>query len=234
MYESIENQAIQEFSDISDYIWKSTRLIDHETQLEKEKLRHYFPNDIKSNELRWKYESNKLNSIFPYLIAVGNLFNVLSVFESYLLLLSIEVEKHSSVKLKNIRGNGIKKMFNFFRQVELDIENISHFEQVNASIKIRNCFMHACGVLDWSKEDKELERIQKSLKHLSKEHRNDQLQKKDTDKILRIVNSPLGKKLELDNTYPFLLTNYLRCFFIEICQKARTLDKPHQKQQEST
>lgn len=223
IYRVLKESVYQEFSDVIDYIWKSPRLIEHETKIEKEKLLNYFPNDNEHADRRWKSESNKLNGIFPDLIAVGNLFNALSLFESYLLTLSIEIEENSDKKLKDVKGSGINKLFNFLKMAGIDIEQSPLFHQVEAAIKIRNCFSHACGTLSWSKERKELKRIQKSGVFLSKEHRNTNAQK--GDKILRIVKSNAGEKLELDNMYSFLLASYLRCFFIDVCDKARYLNE---------
>ena len=68
-YQKIADRAYLEFTDVADYIWKSPRLIEHETKIETRKLKDYFPNNEEHAKLRWHFESNKLNSVFPYLIA---------------------------------------------------------------------------------------------------------------------------------------------------------------------
>ena len=48
LYEQLDELATYariEFEGVSDYIWKSPRLIEHETELELQKLPMYFPND---------------------------------------------------------------------------------------------------------------------------------------------------------------------------------------------
>ena len=83
----LEWKAVHELNDVSDYIYKSPRLLKHERTLEQQKLDAYFPDGGINADIRWRYESKKLNETFPRLIAVGNLFAVLSIFENYVLLL---------------------------------------------------------------------------------------------------------------------------------------------------
>jgi hypothetical protein len=223
-HEEIADRAYREFTDVADFIWKSPRLIEHETKLEARKLKEYFPNDEKLAKLRWHFESNKLNSVFPYLISVGNMFSVMSLFESYLLILSLEIEKNTGMHVTSVSGNGINRIFNYFRNVGLEIEAIDLFHQIMAAIKIRNCLSHASGMLSWSKEEVELKRIQKSGMYLSREHR--EMRKHNGGKFdeVKIVNSGLGERLQVDNMYAFVLASYLRDYFIGACQLAACLN----------
>lgn len=81
----LEWSAFNELNDVSDYIYKSPRLLTHEKDLEMRKLAAYFPEGGITADIRNHYESIKLNVTFPRLIAMGNLFLVLSVFENYVL-----------------------------------------------------------------------------------------------------------------------------------------------------
>ena len=65
--------------------------------------------------LRWRRESEKLTRVFPYLIAVGNLFSVVSLFESYLLLLGGKLQDHSGIPLGSVKGQGVTRLFNYFK-----------------------------------------------------------------------------------------------------------------------
>lgn len=44
-YNDITDRAYREFTDVADYIWKSPKLIRHETELETQKIKDYFPKD---------------------------------------------------------------------------------------------------------------------------------------------------------------------------------------------
>jgi hypothetical protein len=217
--ETLSKGAYREFNDVSDYIWKSPNLIHHETKVEVEKLKEYFPNNFEGAKIRWRFESQKLNNVFPYLIAVGNLFNVLSLFESYLLLLASEIEKSTNVSINSIRGQGINRLFNYFRRLGIDLEQIEPYHQVQVAIKVRNCLVHASGLLAWSREEKELKRIKKSNSFLSKQHRNlRQTQGSAFDEIT-IVASSLGDRLQIKNEYALVVSWYLRDFFAGLCQE---------------
>ena len=216
----LAKQAHIEFTGVSDYVWKSPRLIEHETKLELEKLPAYYPNDPKTAELRWKLESKNLTRVFPYLIAVGNLFSVASLFETYLLLLGGKLQDHSGIPLESVKGQGITKLFNYFKSHGVFPNSVPLYEQVQAAIRIRNCLAHASGMLAWSRDDKELRRLQSSGAYLSPEHRDMRKSRgKAFDEIL-IMKSALGERLQVSNEYSFVVTSYLREYFIALCSVA--------------
>jgi hypothetical protein len=74
-------EAMDEFSDASDYFWKSMDFIDDEILRELKKIAIYFPLTgdtdkdalaLKYGEQRWSYEHKKIKKTFSYLIATGN------------------------------------------------------------------------------------------------------------------------------------------------------------------
>jgi hypothetical protein len=85
--------------------------------------------------------------------------------------------------------------------------------QVDAALKIRNCLMHASGLLAHSRDAEELRRILKSGTFLLREHRKEK-------GLLRIVETGVGQRLQVANDYPWLLSSYLRDFFLDLCQLA--------------
>ena len=213
-------RAEREFVDISDFIWKAPRLIDHERKLELSKLDSYFPNHPELKEWRWEMESHKLDHTFPYLIAVGNLFSVVSLFESYLLLLAGELQPHVTVQLRDVKGQGVSRLFKFFRSAGMSPERTPLYEQVQAAIKIRNCLTHASGMLDWSRENDDLRKIQSTGAYLSPEHRQMRLDKgQGFDEVL-LGKSALGDRLIVDNQYCHVLCSYLHTYFSALCASA--------------
>jgi hypothetical protein len=214
----LESAAFFEFNNLADYVWKSPRLLEHETALEQKKLARYFPDDSKTAEMRWKHESHKLTRVFPYLIAVGNLYSATSLFESYMLLLADILQDRSGVQIDTARGLGITKFFSYFKSQGLRPSHIPLFEQVSAGIRIRNCFAHASGMLAWSRNEKELRRLQSGGVYLSLDHRKRRISLGGRFDDILITNTPLGGKLQISNNYPHVVTNYFREYFSELCK----------------
>lgn len=210
-------RARHEFDEVSDFFWKAPRLVDQERELELEKLKGYesYP---ESRDRRWKNESRKLDQTFPYLIAVGNLFSALSLFETYVLMLVDELQPSSDVQLSHLKGNGISRLFAYFRQVGVKPENVPLYEQIQAAIKIRNCLAHASGMLSWSREIVDLRRIQSTGAYLSVEHRN-RRQKLglEFDEVF-IEQSKVGERLYVKNEYCHILCFYLISYYSGLCE----------------
>jgi len=190
----LESSARQEFSDASDYIWKSLHFVEHETKLEKNKLIEYFQNDEESAKLRWQLESKKLNNVFPYHISVGNLFSIMSLFESYLFMLSKEIEKETGTRVSLASRRGISGILGYFKSVGVDILTLDLYDQITAAIKIRNCLSHANGILSRSENDElEIKRIQKSGVYLLKKYRDKRKSKGEKFDEVYLVNSEFGR-----------------------------------------
>jgi hypothetical protein len=165
-------QASEEFVNLGDFIYKAPRLIDHERELELSKLDLYFPSGGMGRELRWESERHKLDHVFPYMIATGNLFALLSLFESYMFALCVGLQKSTPVKLSNVPGTGVNRLFKFLEKVGVTAGQVPLYPQVQAAIRIRNCLIHASGVLSWTHKDDSLRELQRSGQYLKPEHRN--------------------------------------------------------------
>jgi len=217
--------AHDEFSSVADYIWKAPRLLDQEKQSELDKLPIYFPNNPELAEIRWRHESRKLENTFPYIMANGNLFAVASLYESYLMLLAKDIEKATGIELDSINGRGNSRLSNYFKHVGINCSSIELYHQVDAALKIRNCLVHASGILDWSKENNVLRQIYKSGTFLSKEHRR--LRKSNGSALneISIVKSELGERIQITNEYSWLSCWYFRDYFLGLCIEARDLEK---------
>lgn len=221
-YSSFEEQISEEFEHIIDFVWKSNRLISEEKEREEKIYSMYEKTSDKNMviaNLRWKYESFKINKVFPYLTNVSNLFTLISILEHNLLKLAKEIEKRdSSLLLQDIRGTGIKKLFEYFKKKSINLENVDFFKQIQTSIKIRNCFFHASGVLLWSKDDIELRNIVKNKTFFDKELRENPDVTNDKDWIITIVESDYGQQLQLTHNYTFILSSYIKDFLTSLCR----------------
>jgi hypothetical protein len=122
----LKSRAFSEFNDVGDFIWKSPRFLIHETTLEKEKLKDYFPEGGETARLRWQHESAKLGSTFPYLIAIGNLFSATSLFETYLLLLVELLQETTTITIDKTKGQGFPRACTYLR-TNFVSQNLSRF-----------------------------------------------------------------------------------------------------------
>jgi len=217
--------AYQEFSDAIDYIWKAPRLLDQEKEKELEKLQTYYPSNPKMAEIRWSQEFKKLNSTFPHLMATGNLFMVASLFETYLILLAKDIEDKIDVKLSQVKGQGYSRIINYFKDIGLPYDSVALYHQVEASLKIRNCLVHAGGLLNWSKDELAIRQVVKSGTFLSCNHRGQQKGKDSYFGEVGIVESKLGDRIEITNEYSWLSCSYFRDYFLGLCIESRKLEK---------
>jgi hypothetical protein len=229
---TLQNLAVRcyvEFEDVSDFIWKSPRLLEAETRLEKRKLGHYFPlgDDEEKNarakllrSFRWTHENRKLTGVFPYLIAAGNLFSSIALFETYCLILCDEAEKRTGRLVSSTRGSGLNRLFTYMKDVGIDRSGAELREQIDAAIKIRNCVFHASGLLAWSREEVQLRAIVKKQSYLSPFHRKRRAASQDWREEVVIVSGPLGEQLQVANGYNHLLAYYLKTHFVDLCNRA--------------
>lgn len=217
--------AYQEFSDAADYIWKAPRLLDQERKDELGKLKVYFPDSQELAERRWHHESRKLDSTFPYLMNNGNLFSVASLYEAYLILLANDLEKITGIGLVAVRGQGNSRLSNYFKCIGMDCSKVELNHQIDAALRIRNCLVHASGVLAWSKDEKGLRQITKSGTFLSKDHRERRIKNGSNFDEVKILRSSLGDRVQITNEYAWLCSVYFRDYFIGLCIQAREFEK---------
>lgn len=228
----LAHQALHEFDDVGDFIWKIPSFLDHETKLEKRKLKSYFP--LSGNEekdafstwlrsTRWAEESNKLENVFPHLIATGNLFTVLALFEAYCLKLGKILERQTGRSIQSVSGQGISRIFKFYSSVGVQYRTIRYYEQIDAALRIRNCLIHAEGLLSWSREERTLREMVQNRTYLQPELRA----KKETPKSIRhrvsIVGGEIGDRLKITNDYAFDVVWYAKNYIIAAAEMAHFL-----------
>jgi len=215
--ESLCNRAYREFCEATDFIWKSPNLIKHETEVELKKLVTYFPDNPKAQRARWDYHSSKLNNTFPYMIAAGNLFTILSLFESYLLSLAINLQSHTVRKVSDEKGQGIIRIFSYLKTLGLTPSNIPLYQQVQAAIMVRNCFAHASGILSWSRDESKLRKLLESGHYLSPDHRRMRVRNNQPFDELSIATFALGDRVAASNEYAWIVSSYIRDYFSMLC-----------------
>jgi hypothetical protein len=211
-----------EFDTAADYIWKAPGLIQHETVLEAKKLREYFPSGGEIADFRWRRESEKLESCFPYLIAVGNLFSATSLFETYLMLIARILDAHFS-SLSLCRRQGVSRIREFFSRIGLRESNLTTYQVTKNAITIRNCLFHCSGVLSWSRDSESLRILVRDGKYLSVDDRARRLELGGVFDEVQIVDSFLGERIQVDNSYSHLVCAYFRDHLLQLADAAEAL-----------
>lgn len=150
-----------QFSALSDYIWKTPRLLTAEREAEQRKLYEYFPDstdpEIEERNrslrtMRAHFEGVNLWLRFPTYMANSNFIIAASMFEHYLHRLCQDVELYCPAKILEQKGFGVKRLFNFLRASNLDPSSCLLYEQVDALLTLRNALVHANGELSLSRD----------------------------------------------------------------------------------
>jgi hypothetical protein len=215
----LEWNAFRDLNDIQDFIWKSPRLLAHETALEREKLATYFPDGGLNADIRWQNESKKLNETFPRLIAVGNLFSALSVFENYVLLLLKILQENVKDIPKQALGHGVAKHLEATKAYGVDPGGLKYYEQIRVAISIRNCLMHASGLLSAFGKAEALKAQVAQRRYMSSNTKSFQTERArpPSRDVVSVEASELGDKLVITNDYSHTVCSYLREYFSALC-----------------
>jgi hypothetical protein len=210
--EEMARRAAVEFGDVGDYIWKSTRLISDETQRERAKLEAYFPDDPDRQMRRWAQEGFLLASVFPLVIAQGNFFSIMSLFEVRLRLLLKELEPRS-------RPFGFRDVLEALDRYGGPHSSQANWKQVDAAIEFRNCFMHHGGILDGAKHVDKIRQLVERLEYWPVQLRN-HASSHDVRHVLIVEHPTLGDRLAITNSYPYWLAGLFRDYFACLCARA--------------
>ena len=221
LFDKIGTSAYLEFNEAADFIWKSPNFIKYETIIEQRNLTRYFPENKELQKQRWQLEANKLQKTFPYMIAVGNLFSVLSLFESYLLLLANNLKPYTRTCVDEQKGQGVNKLFNYFKSVGIAPSRVALYQQVDAAITIRNCLVHASGILSFSRSEAKLKELLKSKNYLSPDAKERRIKNEDTFDEISIVTSNFGDRIIISNKYTWLVCAYLSKYFFDLCNSVK-------------
>lgn len=229
----LRDRADRAFEHLTDYIWKTPRLIEAEEALEREKIESYFPlteRDEKANalnnrlrSLRAAQEIPKLRVSFPSFVASANLMLSASTFEHWCLALCKEIEAQGDAALTDVPGVGVHRLLKFLRRFDVDLDGSKFCKQAIAAIKIRNCLVHANGVVSHMGRDRaDLYRIVASHEYVSR-RRFDGSERSwpPEEGHVRIVETGLGDQLVIDNEYSWVSSCYFHFGFGDLLDQTR-------------
>lgn len=155
---------------------------------------------------------------------IRNLFSCLALFEAYCLRLSGLVELRSGLSMEKVAARrGIQGVFKFFSDAGIKHFDLDYSLQMNAALQIRNCLIHAEGLLSWDKNESALRRIVDKRTFLSAD---DGIRLKMVGrKIDEVVISEgeFGDKIVISNTYAHRVVSYARWYLIAAATAAHKL-----------
>lgn len=212
-------QISSEMEDIADYIWKSPRLLEHETRIELEKVVDMAAAGSRVAGWRWSIERKKLTETFPHLIAVANLYMAVSACESHVLRILRLLRNHRPA-VNSAGSAGFNKHLAACRDFGILPEKSPYYPQVLAIVEVRNCLMHANGILDASKKRTQIKAIVSERMYVDSELRRywkkNGILSKDN---IWIEETEYGDKLDIDNLFSYHCTYFLREFAIGLCRE---------------
>jgi hypothetical protein len=145
------------------------------------------------------------------------------MFEAYCLRLSRLIEQRSNLLVKNAKGRGVKRIFNFFTTAGVQHFDLAFAHQIEAALMIRNCLIHAEGLLSWDKDEKSIRRIVNKGVYLSPNHRERRKKLNRTPDEVVIITVDIGDRIRIDNDYPWIAAIYARDYLISAAQEAHKL-----------
>ena len=230
----ISRNAVIEFMNVSDFLWKSPSFINDQVVKETEKLDGYYPlsgNRIKDEnarlgrEGRWKLESRALFGTFPFMLSTGNLIACLSILESHLERLCTLADGHFCASFEKARGIGISKMFKYLDQClgerGKQLEQLTYYPPIRAAYDIRNSFTHARGILLWSRQRERLVEIVSSKLYLTESDREREVSENDDEHKVIITSGLQGEQLKIGHYYVWKSANYAQSLVQELCVALR-------------
>lgn len=200
------NAVFEEFSQLSDMIWKLPRFLENETRIEREKLDKYFPvgdpHAAVLRTLRWSLEGEKLFGLFPRLLNQTGVLLAVALFETRL------VHAVNTALAPSRPADDLKACQQLLKDNGLDLEQLRFANQVKLALLVRHCIIHLSGYVDHlRKKDALLAGIEEKdyLQHW-------QIAKGSEagNPWLSIEADRYGMRLVISHTYAFVTCSLLR------------------------
>jgi hypothetical protein len=216
--------AHQHFNDVLDYVWKSPTLIDSQRRVEARKRTKYFP--LKGNPdadadalqlrlIRKVIHDERFKTVYPRMIASANLFAILSLYEYYFLALCKNVEQGTGRRMSD-KERGIHGLRRYIRNMGVELSRVPFDRQILAAIGIRNCLVHANGVLAWSSSEAKIRNIITTLEFLSPRTVGRLKERNENSNHVVIEDSPVGERIRISNDYAHLVAGFARDHFCHV------------------
>ncbi len=222
----IRDSSIFEWLDIGDFVFKSKSSIDQERKIEQRKINDYFPAGIDEQtdalrRLRAERAVQRIEHTYPYMLATGNFYAVLSLLETFLLMLVKETSVLFDQDYREATGVGLEKIYSHLRGVGVDLNKAENYQAVSSAFTFRNCLIHCGGVLELSRDGQKIKRILSQRQHLSGVARENA--KKESHRVNSIAfvgQGNFGERLLINNDYAHLVSSYASAYFSSVSSLA--------------
>lgn len=222
----IRESSIFEWLDIGDFVFKSKSSIEQERKIEQIKINDYFPAGIDEQtntlrRLRTERAVQRIEHTYPYMLATGNFYAVLSSLEIFLLMIVKETSVLFDQDYRGATGVGLEKIYNHLRGVGIDLNKAENYQAVSSAFTFRNCLIHCGGVLELSRDGEKIKRILSQRQHLSgvaKENAKEESH--SVNGIAFIDQGSFGERLLINNDYAHLASCYASAYFSSVSSLA--------------
>jgi len=217
-FEDLYSNIINEYEILGDYIYKFYSQISKLKEIEIQKLFTYFPNDERFQLLRWSLEMPKLDIFFPMFLNYSFVTLIFSIMENHIAKICdlFSEIKHIPIKSKDLRGSGFERHIKFLERFNgFSRNDIAIWPQISNLEKIRNCIVHAFGFIDRSTDAKTIREMIKNKTYLSKEHRKN-LKNDKNSSYISIIKVDNEDRLFIRLGYSHVIPYYGKLFFKDL------------------
>lgn len=220
-YREEASAAFFEFQALSDYIFKSPRLLEAEKKLEKEKLDAYHPADDPSEQnqrlrlTRAVIEFGNLNTRFPVFQRTSNLLIATSLFEHHMVKLA---RRDSARRNRPLRADpGVVEVLAYVEKWGSGFPEAETLGPAKAIVKLRNRLVHSGGFLTNSPKCKEVREIIRTKSYASRWHREHWGANFPDLHPAFVSPHKDGEVIRLDENFAFLSCSYFSDLHFEAC-----------------
>jgi hypothetical protein len=212
-----------DFNDLVDFVWKLPEFVKQQRSSEAGKLEEYFPlsgNQEQDREalllrgMRTQLHCRRLNEVFPDSVASASFLIGVSWHERNLLLLCKKLSAKLTTDMQKVHGIG--GLWKFLQMSGVPAEHSRSFEEVKVAYEIRNCLIHAGGLVEFSNSTSKLTSIVDGKTYLPDRLRA-KPQTKNWNPRVDLVGSELGDTVRLNAAYAYLATNLLKENACDLC-----------------
>lgn len=222
--EILSDEIEHEFDYLADCIWKLNEQLDVIKGNELAKLELYHSDDPVGREIRWMFEGPKHETFFPTALNYAFVVLVFITLETQLMRLCdvLYEVKSFPVRAKDMSGSGLERYLSYLTKLAgVSRSKLPNWQAVSKLSIIRNCIVHASGIVSYSNDAQELRSMVRTRSYLTEWHRAN-LEKYEKNKngarldYVGIALSDDVEKLVIKQEYTHSVTGYARDFLLQI------------------
>ncbi len=218
MYRPVTSDAqniFNEFSQLSDMVWKFPRFLENETRIEQDKLDGYFPISDRSvvmlRTIRASSERQKLFVEFPrYLHQTGVLLTV-ALYEARL------VQSVNRILCPEKPVDGLNGCQEYLQKSGYSLDDLRFARQVEIALVVRHCIIHLSGYIDHLRRGDWLIKQIMNKQYLEAWQIDRGIE--GNGPILSIEQDDHGNRLVICHTYAFSIGSRLRDNLCELIDR---------------